>query len=188
MSWGKVDNCRHQRGSRKWRRFRVKVEKPECEPLQCASTIVILPLKDCDNVRPQVFEKMWFWKTRFSEKKYLLWAYRAPWVCAPVRARRAWLSIALLSIWWLVMDLAAQIIETLAVWTLAHYQPRLYTTSTWLGALKTVGRNVVFTHACEEKVLVRVKKRSVYSMHLKLNVLNEALQIRAFRISSQHNL
>lgn len=59
-------------------------------------------------------------------------------------ARRAWLSIALLTIWWLVMDLAAQIIETLAVWTLTHYQPRLYPTSTWLGALKTAGSEVVF--------------------------------------------
>ena len=59
-------------------------------------------------------------------------------------ARRARLSIALLTIWWLVMDLAAQIIETLAVWTLTHHQPRLYPTSTWLGALKTAGGEVVF--------------------------------------------
>lgn len=59
-------------------------------------------------------------------------------------ARRARLSIALLTIWWLVMDLAAQIIETLAVWTLTHHQPRLYPTSTWLGALRTAGGEVLF--------------------------------------------
>lgn len=53
-------------------------------------------------------------------------------------ARRTWLSIALLAIWWLIVDLAAQIIETLAIWTLTHYQPCLYSTSTWLGALKTI--------------------------------------------------
>lgn len=59
-------------------------------------------------------------------------------------ARRARLSIALLAIWWLVMDLAAQIVETLAVWTLTHHQPRLYPTSAWLGALETAGGEVVF--------------------------------------------
>lgn len=48
------------------------------------------------------------------------------------------MSIALLLIWWLVMDLAAQIIETLAVWTLTHHQPRLYPAATWLCALSPV--------------------------------------------------
>lgn len=58
--------------------------------------------------------------------------------------RRAWLSIALLTIWGLVMDLAAQIIETLAVWTLTHHQPCLYPTSAWLRALRTAHREVAF--------------------------------------------
>lgn len=68
--------------------------------------------------------------------KYLLWAYRAPWVCAPVGARRARLSIALLVIWRLVVDLATQIAETFTIGSLTHHQPRLYATSTELGALK----------------------------------------------------
>ena len=59
-------------------------------------------------------------------------------------ARWARLSIALLAIWWLVVDLAAQIVETLAVWTLTPHQPRLYPASTWLGALRTAGGEVVF--------------------------------------------
>lgn len=54
--------------------------------------------------------------------------------------RGARLGIALLAIWRLVVDLAAQIVETLAVWTLTHYQPRLDAPATWLGALGTAGR------------------------------------------------
>lgn len=76
-------------------------------------------------------------------KEYFLWAYRAPWACAPVWARRARLSIALFTIRWLVVDLAAQIIETLAVWTLTHHQPRLYATSARLGALQAAGKEEV---------------------------------------------
>lgn len=78
-----------------------------------------------------------------GKKENLLRAYRAPGVCAPVGVRRARLGIALLTIWRLVVDLAAQIIETLAVWTLTHYQPRLDATSTWLGALGTAGETKV---------------------------------------------
>lgn len=74
-----------------------------------------------------------------GKKEYLLRAYRAPGVCAPVGVRRARLGIALLTIWRLVVDLAAQIIETLSVWTLTHYQPGLDAASTWLGALGTAG-------------------------------------------------
>lgn len=77
-----------------------------------------------------------------KRQSIVLWAYRAPWVCAPVGARRAWLSIALLLIWWLVVDLAAQIVETFAGWTLTHHQPRLYPTPTWLSALQTAGQIV----------------------------------------------
>lgn len=75
---------------------------------------------------------------------FFLWAYRGPWVCAPVGVRRAWLSIALLTIWGLVMDLAAQIVETLAVWTLTHHQPCFYPTSAWLRALRTTDGEVAF--------------------------------------------
>lgn len=56
------------------------------------------------------------------------------------------------------MDLTAQIIETLAVWTLTHHQPRLYPTSTWLGALKTAGGEVVFTNGYEKKIFECDKK------------------------------
>lgn len=57
------------------------------------------------------------------------------------------------------MDLTAQIIETLAVWTLTHHQPRLYTTSTWLGALNTAGREVVFYRWVWRKNLNGKKKK-----------------------------
>lgn len=65
----------------------------------------------------------------------LLRAYRAPGVRAPVGVRRARLGVALLAIRRLVVDLAAQVIEALAVWTLAHDQPGLDAASTRLGAL-----------------------------------------------------
>lgn len=51
--------------------------------------------------------------------------------------RRARLGVALLTIRRLVVDLAAQIVETLAVWTLAHDQPRLDAAPARLGALGT---------------------------------------------------
>ena len=58
------------------------------------------------------------------------------------------------------MDLAAQIIETFAIWTLTHYQPRLYPTSAWLGALKTAGKGkeVVLTSPYDGNVLTRANK------------------------------
>lgn len=60
--------------------------------------------------------------------------------------RGARLGIALLTIWRLVVDLAAQIVETLAVWTLTHDQPCLDATSTWLGALGTAGTDENGSH------------------------------------------
>lgn len=49
--------------------------------------------------------------------------------------RRARLGVALLAVRRLVVDLAAQVIEALAVWPLAHDQPGLDAASTRLGAL-----------------------------------------------------
>lgn len=61
------------------------------------------------------------------------------------------------------MDLAAQIIETLTIWTLTYHQPRLYPTSTWLGALKTAGGEVAYYRWVSGKkknvLLSRVKQR-----------------------------
>ena len=103
------------------------------------------------------------------EVEYFLWAYRAPWVCAPVGVRRARLSIELLLIWRLVMDLTAQIIETLAVWALTHHQPGLYPTSTWLCALKTAGGKVTF-HRCEKKC--EDKTEGNFFPHIKIDANN----------------
>lgn len=52
-------------------------------------------------------------------------------------ARRTRLRVALLAIRRLVVDLAAQVVEALAVGTLTHDQPRLYATSARFGALPT---------------------------------------------------
>ena len=75
---------------------------------------------------------------------YLL-AYRAPWVCAPVRAGRARLSIALLAVRGLVKNLTAQIVKAFTVGPLTRHQPRLDPSATRLSALQTEGEGRVHT-------------------------------------------
>lgn len=56
-----------------------------------------------------------------------------------MRARRTRLRVALLAIRRLVVDLAAQVVEALAVGTLTHHQPGLDAAAARLGALR--GKN-----------------------------------------------
>lgn len=59
-----------------------------------------------------------------------------------MRARRTRLRVALLAIRRLVVDLAAQVVEALAVGTLAHHQPGLDAAAARLGALRETAPGV----------------------------------------------
>ena len=73
-----------------------------------------------------------------TKSKYL-WAYRAPWICAPVRVRRARVSIALLSVGRFVKNFTAQIVKALPVGPLTCDQPCFYPAATGLRTLWTRG-------------------------------------------------
>jgi len=142
MSWGNVDHSQAPEREQEVEEVKSRREVG-MSFLQCKSTKSQSPFKTgCERVRLKVLGKQCEVEKQGIE--YFLRAYRAPWVWAPVGARRARLSIALLTIWWLVMDLAAQIVETLAVWTLTNHLSCLYPTSTWLVALREAGGEVVF--------------------------------------------
>lgn len=87
-----------------------------------------------------------------------------------MRARRTRLRVALLAIRRLVVDLAAQVVEALAVGTLTHHQPGLDAAAARLGALRgknaTRGVSRRLTHESREPRQTGPKKAFRLPSHL----------------------